>query len=102
MASRLKLHEELCELLGNRNVYFQPPASKKMDYDCIRYSLAGLDTKKANNKSYIVAKRYEIVHITRDADSEFELEMLNHFQMCRLTRAYVADGLYHRIFELYY
>ena len=29
MAERLKLHQELCELIGSKNVYFDPPESIK-------------------------------------------------------------------------
>ena len=32
MDRRLKLHEELCDILGSRNVYFQPPETVKMKY----------------------------------------------------------------------
>ena len=30
MKTRYELHEFLCEILGSRNVYFQPPESVKM------------------------------------------------------------------------
>ena len=37
MKTRYELHEFLCEILGSRNVYFQPPESVKMKYPAIVY-----------------------------------------------------------------
>ena len=34
MERRLELHEALCEVLGSRNVYFQPPDNVTMRYPC--------------------------------------------------------------------
>ena len=51
---RLDLHEILVDALGSGNVYFQPPASLKMVYPCIRYNRATADAKFANNGLYNV------------------------------------------------
>lgn len=102
MASRLNLHEELCGLLGSRNVYFQPPASVKLQYPCIKYSLAGIDSKKANNQIYNSTNRYEIIVIDRDPDSDTHNKILHHFKRCSFDRPYVADNLYHKVLTLYY
>lgn len=102
MASRLELHEELCEVLGSRNVYFQAPASVKMQYDAIRYSLGGKDLKRANDKIYKSMNKYEGVIITRDPDTTIPDELLAHFEMCSLGRPYPADNLNHYPFTLYY
>ena len=102
MASRLELHEKLCELLGNRRVYYQPPASVKLEYDCIKYSLSGIDTKYANNSNYNAIKQYQVIVITRDPDSNIPDKILKHFPLCRFNRPYVADNLNHFVFTLYY
>lgn len=102
MAERLTLHEELCELLGSRNVYFQPPESVKMQYDAIRYSLGGKDLKRANNKIYRNTNQYDGVLITRNPDTTIPDEMLSHFEMCSFGRPYTADNLNHYPFTLYY
>ena len=52
MNNRLMLHEKLVELVGNQNVYFQPPASVKLSYPCVIYSIGNGDAKHANNKVY--------------------------------------------------
>ena len=102
MASRLNLHEELCELLGSRNVYFQPPASVRMQYPCIKYSLSGINSKRANNQIYNSVNKYEIVVIDRDPDSNIHNDILHHFPKCEFDRPYTADNLYHKILTLYY
>ena len=102
MASRLNLHEELCEILGTRNVYFQPPASVLMQYPAIRYYRSGVNSKRANDQIYNNTNRYEIVVIYRDPDSDLPDRVLAHFQMCSLDRFYVADNLNHAILTLYY
>ena len=102
MASRLELHEELCEVLGTRNVYFNPPESVRMKYDAIRYGLAGKDLNYANDKIYRITNEYDGVVITTNPDSTLPDDILNHFKMCSFGRPYVADNLYHYPFTIYY
>ena len=102
MASRLDLHEELCSVLGSRNVYFQPPESVKMKYPCIRYSSDGVDSVHANNRAYRNVKRYEGVVIDSNPDSVIADKILAHFEMCSLSPGYTADNLNHFPFTLYY
>ena len=102
MASRLKLQEELEEVLGSRNVYFQPPESKKLTYDCIVYNPSNISTRKANNKNYIFNDRYDVTFIYKDPDSEMPRKILEHFSYCSHSRHFVNDNLYHDVFTLYY
>lgn len=102
MASRLNLHEELCTILGTRNVYFQPPSSVMMKYDAIRYSLSGKDVLKANNKVYKKVNQYEGSVISYDPDCDIPDKLLEHFEMISLGKPYVADNLSHFPFTLYY
>lgn len=102
MASRLTLQTELETLLGSRNVYFQSPASVRMQYDAIRYELGGKDLKRANDKIYNTTNRYEGVVITRDPDTIIPDKLLANFEMCSFGRPYVADNLNHYPFTLYY
>ena len=102
MASRLELHEELCAVLGSRNVYFQPPESVKMKYDAIRYQLGGKDIKRANGIIYQSTNQYDGVIIARDPDTTIPDALLAHFRMCSLGRPYVSDNLNHYPFTLYY
>lgn len=102
MASRLELHEELCTILGSRNVYFQAPSSVKMQYDAIRYELSDKDLKRANDKIYQKTNQYSGVVITRDPDTTIPDEILSHFEMCSFGRPYTSDNLNHYPFTLYY
>ena len=102
MASRLELHEELCNILGNRNVYFQPPASIKLNYPCIVYSISSVNKQNANDKMYKSMNEYKVVVIDSDADSEIPNKIIAHFPMCRFDRAYTSDNLNHSALSLYY
>lgn len=102
MADRLDLHEELCGVLGSRNVYFQPPESVKMKYDAIRYALGGKTITRANNKAYRSTNQYEGVVITKDPDTTIQDQLIARFEMCSVGRPYVADNLHHYPFTIYY
>lgn len=102
MGTRLELHEQLCDILGSRCAYFQPPTNLRMTYPCIRYSGSGVDAKKANDHLYVYTNRYEGIVIDYNPDSEIALNILKHFSMCNLGASYVADNLYHFPFTLYY
>lgn len=102
MTSRLSLHEELCTILDNRNAYFQPPESTKMKYPCIRYSVSGVDVKRANDGRYFTKLQYEVIAISKNPDDDIREKILEHFPMCRFDRTYIADNLYHNVFTIYY
>ena len=102
MASRLNLQTELETILGTRNVYFQPPESKKLQYDCIVYNRSNIDTKQADNYNYLSKDGYEVTLIYRDPDNELPHAMLRHFKYCRHVKHLVVDNLYHDVFRIYY
>ena len=102
MPSRVELHEELCTILGSRNVYFQPPKSKLMKYPCIVYSKTGPDTHNANNKLYLKTNAYDGMVIDYDPDSEIVDNRRGHFPKCSLSDCYVVENLHHYPFKLYY
>lgn len=100
--NRLKLHKELKELLGNANVYFQPPENVKIKYPCIIYSKNAPRTRSSENKTYLVFDYYEIQLIEREAETDMDAKMLDHFSMIRVGRKYVYENLYHTTYSLYY
>lgn len=101
MGTRLELQSELEARLGSRNVYYQPPESKKMEYTAIRYSKSNIQTTHANNAKYSKRKRYEIIVIARKPDDPV-IDRLLDLPYCSYDRHYVADNLYHDVFTLYY
>lgn len=101
MASRLELHEELCKLLGSRNVYFQPPSSVQMKYPAIVYSLDNLENRHANDAVYSTNVRYSLTYIDKNPDSEKVLEIVK-LPYCRFNRFYISDNLNHYNYTLYF
>lgn len=101
MASRIELQEKLEELLGSSNVYYQPPASVKMEYPAIRYSKKDVDKKSADNTAYTLTNCYEIIVIDRKPDNKV-IEKLLALPMCSYDRSYKADNLNHDVLTLYY
>lgn len=102
MGSRENLQIELEAALGLKNVYFQPPESIKIRYPAIIYSLGGIHVRKADNMNYINGKNYTINLIHTDPDNEIMDVLMNKFEYISFDRFYVADNLYHYIFEIYY
>lgn len=100
MGIRLQLHQKL-KTLGAKKVYFQPPETVKMEYPCIRYELDGEDTKFADNKPHIRAKRYAVTVIDPDPDSNIP-DKVGGFSMCKFDRKYTKDNLNHFVYILYY
>lgn len=101
MASRLKLQSKLEELLGNRNVYYQPPSSVTMSYPAIRYSKSKPDVKRADNEVYLKTNCYEIIVISKRPD-EPVIEEIEKLPNSRWERHYVSDNLNHDVLTLYY
>lgn len=100
--SRLSLHEELCSLLGSRNVYFQPPESIKMHYPCFIYDLRLIGTRKADDDIYQINDSYTVKYVTSDPDSEMKHGFLRAFRYAAFDRVYKADNLYHYVYTLYH
>lgn len=97
---RLALHELLCEKLGSRNVYFQPPESVKMKYPAIVYSRNRIESTSADNIVYRQSVRYTITVIDRDPDSEI-VERISQIPRIMFDRSYVSDNLNHDTFTLF-
>lgn len=101
MASRLELQSLLEELLGSRNVYYQPPESTKMSYDAIKFSRVGVQTMKANDVTYFGKNRYELIVISKKPNNPV-IEKLLSIPYCSFERYYKADNLHHDVLTLYY
>lgn len=102
MDNRLVLQEKLESIIGNTNVYFQPPASIKLTYPCVIYSIGSGDVKHADDKAYRYTHNYEIIFIFKRPTLAIIDQMMEEFQMCKLSRAYSSDNLNHYVFSLYF
>lgn len=101
MGSRLELQTQFEEILGSRNVYYQPPLSVKMNYPAIKYSRKTIDNTFADNSVYKQDYAYEVIVIDEDPESVI-VEKISKLPMCRFDRHYTADNLNHDIFTLYF
>lgn len=101
MANRLDLQSKLEELLESSNVYYNPPASMKMEYDAIRYTKKDIQSRFANDRAYSLLNCYEITVISRTPDHRVIMELLR-LPYCSYDRHYKSDNLYHDVLTLYY
>lgn len=100
MDRRLKLQETLETLMGNRNVYFQPPETVKMKYPCIVYGRGSFLTEFANDLPYTIDHNYTITYMDRDPDSPV-IDKLLRLPKCIHSTHFTKDGLNHDVFNLY-
>lgn len=89
------------EILGSNNVYHQPPESIKIEYPCIVYKRDRIDTEYAGNRPYKHMKRYQIQVIDVDPDDVIH-EKIGQLPMSSYDRFFVADGLNHDVYNVYF
>lgn len=97
---RLKLHAMLCDILGSRYVYYDPPASITMKYPAIIYEKARVDTRKADNTSYLRNAGYTVTLIRKDDDDDI-LDRLLDLPFASFDRSYTADNMHHDVLTIY-
>ena len=101
MDKRMQLQSELERLVG-LNVYFQPPATVQLKYPCVIYNLSSGNAIYADNSVYTYTNRFELIFIYRKQNMKIVEIVLRTFPMCTVSRMYIADNLYHYVFNLYY
>ena len=99
MAPRLELQTLLEGITAH--VYFQPPENLAIEYPCIVYQRDFAETEFADNEPYSVKKRYMVTVIDRDPDSSIP-DQVAKLPTCTFNRFYVADGLNHDVYQLYF
>ena len=101
MANRLELQTLFEDLLGSRNVYFQPPESVKMKYPAVVYGLEDIKNVHADDRVYLSNKRYWVNLIDKNPDSSF-VDTILKMPTCQFDRHYTSDNLNHWRFSLYF
>ena len=101
MDNRLNLQATLENLLGSRNVYFQPPESVRMSYPAIVYSLDNIENRHANDSVYHMRDRYSVMYITQNPDDQ-AIRVIASMPLCRFDRHYKADNLNHYVYTIYF
>lgn len=98
--SRLTLDRVLKGIADSHGcpLWFQPPTGAKLTYPCILYSPATPTNLKANNKTFIIFRNYEITYITKEADHEAIIkEIIDKVPYGHLVREFISNNLYHTI-----
>lgn len=95
------LQEFLELLIQSRNVYFQPPASKLMNYPAIVYSLSNIRNNSADNLIYTQHNQYSVTVIDEDPDSEIS-KIVSRIPTCRFDRFFTSDNLNHFVYTINY
>ena len=89
------------ELLGSRNVYYNPPESIEMHYDAIVFSRSRINNTFASDSVYVqLPPTFTVTTITRDPDAPI-IEKVSKMRGCIFVTSYVADNLYHNRFTLH-
>jgi hypothetical protein len=101
MPSRLELQTLFENILGSRNVYFQPPESVKMNYPAIVYGLDNIENSFADDGVYLSKKKYLVTVIDEDPDSPI-VDKVATLPTCRFNRHFQSDNLNHYVFILYF
>lgn len=101
MDRRLILQEKLENILGTRNVYFQPPSNTHIKYPCIVYTRDDFLTRNADDVKYMSMGRYSITLIGHSPENEL-IPKLCELDYCSYDRHFVSDGLHHDAFTLYF
>lgn len=101
MRSRLELQKLLEDILGSRNVYFQPPESIKIKYPCIIYERSDDSIEYADDIKYRKCRVYSLTVIDKNPDSEIP-DRLEDLDYCSFNRSFKSDNLNHTIYRLYF
>ena len=101
MATRLELQSLLEKLLESKEVYYQPPESVKMNYPAIIYSIDDIEKKFANDNSYKLWNKYQIIVIDRIPDN-LVIRKILELPMSNYERNYKSDNLNHDVISLYF
>ncbi|MGM9968898.1 MAG: hypothetical protein ACI35S_00710 [Anaeroplasma sp.] len=101
MDSRLTLQSKLEEILGSKNVYFQPPESLKINYPAIVYKRSSLLNTFANDNVYNQSCFYEITVIDRKPDSNIT-KKISRLPKTKFDRSFTSNNLNHDVLTIYY
>ena len=99
--SRLQIQDRLEALSDELHVYFQPPASVRLEYPAIVFKVNDYDQKFADDYLYIKDRSYMITLIHYDPDNDLIEKLLWAFPKLRFDRPYTSDNLYHYVYVLY-
>ena len=101
MGTRLELQSILEEMLGTRNVYYQPAENLQMKYPAIRYHKADDITYHGDNIKYLNRNCYNITVIDQIPDNEV-IDKILKLPYSSFDIHYTASNLNHDVIILYF
>lgn len=99
MASRLELQTLLEGIIGNTNVYFQPPPDYLMSYPCIVYNRSDIRASHGDNHPYKLQEEYTVTVIDSNPDSPTPMAIAK-LPQCSFDRFFASEGLNHNVFKI--
>ena len=102
LTRKVELITEALKHIGISNVYFEPPQSIKLKYPCAVFKRGVISSRHAGNIIYKIDDSFDLTYIRLDPDDDMTHDILNIFRQIRHTRTFVADGLHHDQYKLYY
>lgn len=105
---RLMLDNTLRSIEGVKKVYYQPPASIKLQYPCLMYEPSNPDTMYADDRRYLMFMGYTLTLIDTDPESIIQKHILdlnkNLDSNCfvKFDRFFTSDNLNHWTYSLTY
>ncbi len=109
------LIQELKDLLGSDEVYFQTSADAGfadggdpyiftgIEYPCFIMKRTTAYQPRANDRAYLFRPGYEVTYIQRDEPDPEMLERVGqHFPHCSYQRHFIQDNLHHDVWTIYY
>lgn len=108
------LIQDLKDLLGTDEVYFQPSADAGltggeayiftgMQYPCFIMERSNIYQPRANDRAYLNRPSYKITYVNPDEpDPEMLNDFMEKFPTASYDRHYVSDNLHHDVWNLYY
>ena len=98
---RLKLQALLEEILGSKNVYFQPRENQNLTYPAIVYNMDATKVDYGDDLPYTIKDRYQVQYIDRSPDSDVPRK-IQQLPMTRFTAYFATDGLNHYTHSIYF
>lgn len=101
MSNRVELQHILEDILGSRNVYYEPPSNVRMKYPAIVYTRKRIDNLSADNSVFKQDTSYELTVIDQNPDSRIVYD-ISLLPKCRHISHFEQENLCHDTFTLYF
>ena len=101
MKTRAEVQKLLEEVLGSKNVYFQPPPNTSIKYPCFVFKFNKFHRRNADNTPYILTGCWEVHHMYKSVNNDLKEKMLFIAPWVEYDRRIVADGVYNDYYTIY-